>query len=644
VSVDLAAFLAELRRRRVWRVAALYGVVAFVVAQVADIAFPALHLPDWTLTLVIALLILGLPIALVLAWAFDITPGGVRRTPPREDAVPGQTAAAATDVPRGAWPAQRIAAVGGSLVLALAAAAFVLFSEPWAGGTIGEDDADRSIAVLPFANRSDDDADEHFSDGITEDIIAHLSHIADLKVISRTSVMRYKRSDQRLRDIAAELDVTTVLEGSVRREGSRVRVTAQLIDARTDRSLWSEQYDRELTGIFEIQSEIARQIANALETRFSPEQHAQLASRPTAELGAYDHYLKARELGRGPTREDVERAIALFREAIALDPGFALAYAEMSVAFSALEGSHGAGAHWLDTATVAARRAIALDGTLAEGYSALALAQWNRGEMEEAKETYGRALRIRPNDPGSLWGMSFIHTLSGERVEGLRLVRRAVELDPASPWITALLGRSHWGIGDFAGAERWYLRTLQLAPDDVWANEDLSWMYIWQGELEKAAAQLRRALALLPGVPHFLGMTGRLALHRGDLAAARTAFDELLEKHPDWSSLPLSEAGFVALRLGDRARADTLWQERPLDPAQGVGALRERGRIAAARGETDAALAWLEQAYDEGWHGFPMLDLAKDPLLASLVGNPRFETLRVRILGDLERMRREVGL
>jgi adenylate cyclase len=285
--------MAEMKRRKVFRVAVVYAAVAFIVFQVADIAFPALQLPDWTVTFVVALAGLGFPVALVLAWAFEITPDGVVRAEIHHDGgadAAGDSAGGPVDR---RWDAQRIAAVGGALVLALAGGAFMLFGSR--SGELGEPGPaalGQSIAVLPFADLSPDGDHEWFSDGIAEDVLIHLSHIGDLKVIGRTSVMRYNGVDRSAQEIGAELGVATLLEGSVRRIEDRVVVTTKLINALTGEQVWAERYDQQLTDIFDIQTEIARQIAATLQARLSPEQAGQLARVPTANLTAYDHYIE----------------------------------------------------------------------------------------------------------------------------------------------------------------------------------------------------------------------------------------------------------------------------------------------------------------------------------------------------------------
>jgi TolB-like protein/Flp pilus assembly protein TadD len=648
----------------VFRVAVVYGAVAFVVAQAADIAFPALQLPPWTITLVVALAIIGFPIALVLAWAFEVTPDGVVRTAVADGGATGGGTAPAPGpaLGPGSWTAQRIAAVGGVAVLALAGGAFALLGgglqRPGAPGLPGSPDAvgldsgvpalaasrlDHSIAVLPFEDLSPDGDHGWFSDGMTEDIQTQLSRIANLKVIGRTSVMRYRGTAKTAREIGEELAVATILEGSVRRMGDRVRVTAKLVHAATDEQMWAESFDRELTptDIFRIQSEIARQIAAALETRFSPEQRARLALAPTTSLRAYDLSLRGRQHADRLTRDDLDRAIALYREALALDPDFAQAYAELAFAFAAMDGYHGAGRHWLDSAEVAGRRAIELDPAAADGYAALALAQWNAGRVREGIATYGQALAIRPNDPMALWGLSFAHWLLGDMDGALRLSRRAVELDPASPHLVTMLGRCLLSTGEFEAGERMLRHALELQPDFPWAHQDLVWFYAWTGRTEEAEGQLRIASELFPGSPQILNGEAVLAVLRGDDLTAVSLVDRIVSRDPGWGEgTPLVLAGFAYHRMGAQARARQLWRQGAYRAAESLRisnsndhwARLNLARVDALNHDPDAAINWLQSAYDQGWRGYPMIDIGADPMLASLHGDPRFEAIRAAML------------
>ncbi len=291
--MKLKNFLAELKRRKVYRVAIGYAVVGWLVIQIATQVFPFLAVPDWAIRLVIVLFVFGFPVALVLAWAFDITPEGVKRT---------------EDVPVAAEPP--VSARPGSAPPA----------------TIPQ----KSIAVLPFENLSDNQENEFFADGIQDDVLANLAKIADLKVISRTSVRQYRSGTRNLREIGIELGVAHILEGSVRRAGNRVRVNAQLINAATDAHIWADTFDRELNDLFALQSELAERITIALRANLSPQEKAGLKIHPTANLEAYENYLRARDLfrwsGAGDPSENGEKALRSLERAIALDPNFALAY------------------------------------------------------------------------------------------------------------------------------------------------------------------------------------------------------------------------------------------------------------------------------------------------------------------------------
>jgi TolB-like protein/Tfp pilus assembly protein PilF len=544
---------------------------------------------------------------------------------------------------------ERTAAAGGTIVLAGAAAAFMLTSR--AGP--GPDNADAtpleaSIAVLTFEDLSPGRDHAWFSEGIAEDIQTHLALIGDLKVIGRSSAMRHAGDGRSVREIGEALDVATVLEGSVRRIGNRVRITTKLLRASTEEQLWAESYDRELTDIFALQTEIAGRIADALRTRFSAEQRARLDVAPTANLAAYELYLRGREHAQRLTRGDIERAIALYREALRQDPDYAVVHAALGFAFVSLEGYHGAGAQWLDSAEVAARRAIELDPNAADGYAMLAAAQWNKGRLAEAAATYDRALAIRPNDPFSLWGLAFTRWLDGSVDDALRLARRAVELDPAVPLYTTLLGRCHITLGDVAAGEAWLRRTLELVPDFPWAHQDLLWLHLWHGDHARASAQLPLSQALLPHSPEIIHAGGLQALLEGDYSTAAAVYDVLIRDHSAWKGAPFAEAGFVHAQLGNTARARELWRRGRVHAEASL----RRGtdvhhfmHVSLARiallddRDADEAMRWLESAYASGWRLHPMRDLADDPLLRGLHGDPRFEGLRTRMRAEVARLR-----
>jgi|GEM_PF-1719402 len=639
----------ELKRRKVFRVAVVYAGVGFVLAQAADIAFPALRLPEWTVTLVVVLVLLGFPLAIILAWAFEITPDGVVRT---DHPGPGESSGVSDG--NAGRPSGHLTALAGVLVLVvIVGALFVLGDVPQREATSRSPVAaavERSIAVLPFTDLSPDGDYGWFSDGLTEDIQIHLAHVGDLKVIGHTSMMRYKGRDVGARQIGTELGVATVLAGSVRRAGNRIRVSVQLIQAATDEQLWAESYDQELTAadIFEIQSEVARQITRMLRARLSPEEDLRLARAPTDDLEAYDLYLRGREHTWRLTRADLTTARELFRQAIALDPDFALPYAGLGFAFAAMTGYHDDGIHWTDSAAVVAQRAVELDPGIADGHATVALVQWNRGHLEGGFAAYERALGLRPNDAESYWGMGFIRWHQGRGVEAVRLASRAVELDPGNPAYATLLGRTYATVGMMDRGEAAFRRALRLQPDFPWAHQDLLWILIGTGRYEEAEVHLRRIAGEANLTREFHQSSFFLALSRGRFQDALEWYDAAPDRVRGGIVMG-ADVAFVLNRVGevDRAQEFLIRPEEVMDEIVGIAAedfwpVVARGRAALVLGERDAGLTWLERAEDLGWTAFPFMDIAQDPILADLQGEVRFEEIRARLLDRRNRMRTEV--
>ena len=361
------SFIAELKRRNVFRIGVAYGIVAWILVEVAHTAFPTLQLPDWTVTLVTVLLIMGFPIALVIAWAFELTPEGLKR---ESDVDPAESITRRT----GRKLDFIIIGVLAVAVVYLVVDKFVLEAEPEPAEVTAEQVPaaepavrEKSIAVLPFANRSVDEADAFFVDGMHDDILTHISKIRSLKVISRTSVMEYRDTTKNLKTIGRELGVATVLEGGVQRAGDHVRINVQLIDAETDDHLWANIYDRQLTtaNIFAIQTEIAKAIADALQATLSPEEQDRLETRPTENLAAYEAYILGKQLLVKETIGALAVAIDYFEQAVELDPNFAPAYVGLAESHILhFFYSRQLKEERLAKAQVAAKKALALDDRL----------------------------------------------------------------------------------------------------------------------------------------------------------------------------------------------------------------------------------------------------------------------------------------
>jgi TolB-like protein len=373
--------LAELKRRRAFRALVGYGIATFAVLQIIEPVMHGLHWPDAVLSYVVVGLAVGFPVVVTLAWIFDVKAGRIERTPPPAQMKP-------------ATVALLLAGIG-----ALAAApglAWYFLIHPRV--TAGAARSDHSIAVLPFASLSAGEENKNFADAIHIELLSQLAKIGDLKVISRTSVLQYREGPKNVREIAEALGVSSVLEGSVQREGNRVRVQAQLIDAVGDREIWAERYDRELIDLFLIQTSIAEEISKALHARLLPEERSRIARRPTGNPDAYDAYLSAWELANRAHLQGLPAAELLYRRALGLDPDFALAWARLSFLHSTM--------YWfnfdhskarLAQAREAADRALALQPDLPEAHAALGIFHyWSGRDYQRALDEFRTALRSDP--------------------------------------------------------------------------------------------------------------------------------------------------------------------------------------------------------------------------------------------------------
>jgi TolB-like protein/cytochrome c-type biogenesis protein CcmH/NrfG len=411
-------FSRRLRERKIARWTIAYLADAWLVYQVATLVGQNFAWPLVVLQILTVVLVVGFFAVLTVAW-YHGEKGAQRVTWPELGMLAALLVIAGVGVamvrgepaPGSGEPHDALAGAGFALVPDLAP-------------------VERSVAVLPFTSLSPDAENEYFSDGITEDILTQLSGIADLRVISRTSVMGYKGTTRNLREIAAELGVAHILEGSVRRVDDRVRIVAQLIDARTDQHLWADTYDRDLTDIFQIQSEIAQRIAAALQARLTIAERERLEGRPTADLVAYDLYLLGREHLHRETASDNETAVSLFRRATELDPSFAHAYAGMAEAYWKKVNRFAQPLEWADSGVQMARKAVALDPDLADGYTAMASAYYVQGLLSRVRGPAERAVRLNPNDARALTTLGNLETQAGRLADAIGYYGRVATLDP----------------------------------------------------------------------------------------------------------------------------------------------------------------------------------------------------------------------
>jgi len=470
----ISDFFAELRRRRVIRVIVLYAIAGWIVIEVTSTVLPGLNLPDWTTTLVILLVALGFVIAIMLAWAFDIGPGGIQRTP----AVP--TAEAVTEAAPADEPAKAVQ------------------ETPAKASTQSKR---KSIAVLPFVNMSGDTENEYFSDGISEEILNLLVKLPQLKVASRTSAFIFKGKEASIPTVATELGVDTVLEGSVRRAGDRVRITAQLIEADSDSHLWSETYDREMNDVFAIQDEIAQNIVDALEVTLSPKERRSIQYVATSNAQAFDFYLRGRSFMYTMTRRDYEHAIRMFEQAISVDAKFAQAYAGIADAYSHLYRYADASKENVRKSVEASEKAIALDPDAAEPHASRGLSLFINGQFEAAKAEFEVAIKLNPNlfDAYYYYGLACSSNSDFETAEKMYL--KAMEVNPAdyqSPLFLAQaytsLGRKHDEMRVRLGALETIQRHLEMNPHDTRALYFGAQNLVLVGENEKGVELAERAL------------------------------------------------------------------------------------------------------------------------------------------------------
>jgi TolB-like protein len=562
----LKQLIHEIHSRSLWQVLGIYLLGSWVALQVVDVLADNFGLPDWFPPFALALLVIGLPIVLATAFVQD----GVRPQPSAPSAPVGGVAAAAPAARRAllTWRHAILGGVGAFALWGVVAGGWLLLGPGLGRGT---QPADRpSIAVLPFSNRSADAGEDaaFFAAGMHEDLLTQLSKIQALTVISRTSVMQYEGTRKTIREIGAELGVAAVLEGGVERAGDRVRVNVQLIDARTDRHIWAETYDEELTAanIFAIRTDLARQIAAALRATLAPSEEQRLEARPTESLEAYDLYTRGRYVlsGRGSTREGVEAAADLFRQAIAADSAFAPAHAGLARAYHQLWNLgylHEQEA--FPQARAALERALALDPDLAEAHALLGSLLRAERRLDEAERQHRRAIELDPGSAQAHQAYSALLLDLGRVEESLREARRGVELDPLSAGARrGLLARLVFARrNDEAIAESQKL--IELEPNEADAYYYAGIAYTGKGEHERGIAAYRRAMAMNPADPYYpAGLAWAYAM--ADQRDSALAYLGVAEQ----AGVPLKEIALVYGALGDLDRAyDYLERAYETEPA-----------------------------------------------------------------------------
>ncbi len=619
------SLLAELKRRNVIRVGAAYLVVAWLLIEVSDTIFPRLGLPEWTVTLVIAMLLLGLPLALFLAWAFELTPEGMKRA---------EDVAGEAPVVRTGWRrTDRLIVVGLLAVIAL-----LVGERFWSGertdaessaagdvaATAQADAPARSIAVLAFDDLSPQRDQSYFAEGISEELLNLLARIEGFKVAARTSSFKFRGANLDIGEIGRALNVETVLEGSVRKSGNQLRVTAQLINVADGFHLWSQSYDRELSNIFTVQDEIATAIVNALKLEL--DLGAATAGR-TRDTAAYDHYLRGRQLGRQPTQGGLLRAVEEFEQAIAIDPGFAAAYAGIADAWVWLEDYGGIrSAEAFPRAEQAARRALELDPESAEAHAAMAfvLDRYHR-DKPAARNYFERTLQLNPNyvNAYNLYGDTLRDL--GDYPRMIEVHRKAVELDPLSYFMKTRLSSKLMAVGQLEEAERIIAGVFEDFPGNDFAHEEMGNLERNRGQLAEAARHFRILHFARPGDPYAAAQLAQIGVSINDpvmveqwIAAARergadnrwelSARSRAAIWRQDWEELGrvanLVGGDSGALLRGMAAARQGSWPEARqhlLDSLRNRARL-EDGGVPLSQAQALVELGWVEQQLGlAGW-------------------------------------------
>jgi TolB-like protein len=587
--VNSGNFFSELKRRNVYKVAVAYAIVGWLLVQIATQVFPFLEIPNWVVRLVIVLVAIGFPVALVIAWAFELTPEGIKRT---EDVDP---AASARQPRKHVWIL--VVIVGAALSIGVFFVGRYTVGNKTATG-LADELPTKSIAVLPFESLSEDKSSAYFAEGVQDEILTRLAKVADLKVISRTSTQRFKSAPSDLRDIAKQLGVANILEGSVQKANDQVRVNVQLINALTDAHLWAEIYDRKLTDIFSVESDIAKTIADTLQAKLTGSEKTAIAKKPTANPEAYELYLKGRFFWNKRTGADLLKAIDYFNQAIAKDPAYALAYAGLADSYLLLS-PYGAAApkDSVPQAKAAVKKALELDDTLAEAHASSArIISGYDFDSQQAIAEFERALQLNPNyATAHHWFAAGPLLALGRFDQSVVEGKRSIELDPLSLINNADFGNDYYYARRYAEAIAQLRKTIEIEPRFYLAHFYLGQAFQAKGLLPEAITEYRKA-AELDDDPFALALLGQAYARAGRRDEANRILVQLNQEAKTRYVSPYG-VGLMYLGLGDKKRA----------------------------------MDELERAYREN-DGGDVYNIRIDPMLDDLRGDPRFEALAEKII------------
>jgi len=605
-------FLTEIKARKIRKWFTIHISTSITIIGVVNVISSRYNFPPEIFDSILAIAICSLPITLVIAWFHS--------------------------------PEERQAFKSGEIIfysVMIGITVFILVRINLFRSEEAVENIEKSIAVLPFQNFSDLKDDEYFSDGITEDIITHLSKIKMLNVISRTSVMKYKDVKKSIREIAIELGVESVLEGSVRRAGDRVRIVSQLIDARNDKHLWAETYDRRITDIFEIQSEVAEKIAGALAVNLTNKEKERIQKKYTDNINAYTFYLKGREYYKKLTFEDNEKAVEFYKKALNEDEDYTLAYAGLGEAYAQKFRIFGMGNEYYDTSKIMSETAMELDPDIAEPYLALGLTLFYKGKISAALMQYLKAADINPNAE-VVSSIGQVYNLLGNYFEAIPWLKQSLILDP-SGWLGYRnLGQVYYGLGRYDEAEKLFFKVLELMPGHTYVLSDLTRLYIIQKKFDRADSLLRSLLKNNPDNARALYCLGEMNLFAGNLNESRKYF-QMTVNITTLQYGPAVEYAYFLWKAGKEKEASEIFslliEENELEIKDGMENHNypyELARIYSIKGNTDKAIENLKHAVSYGWKYY--LYTKADPLLENIRNDSRFILLMNEIKSDVDNM------
>lgn len=579
------SLFAELKRRNVYKVAVAYAVAGWALSQGIAQVFPVFDIPNWIIRFIVLLIIIGLPIALVLAWMFELTPQGIKRTE-TADAMPGTA-----QRKKHAWI--YVAVIGAAISIGL----FFLgrYTATNTASAASTEAATKSIAVLPFENASHEADTEYLSDGMAEALINSLTELQQLKVIARSTAFRYKGKQIDPQGVGRELNVRTVLMGVVRQAGDRLNVQVDLVDAMTGAQLWGQEYERKLADVIAVKQELVREVTEKLRLKLTGEQQQRLTQRDTTNPEAYQFYLRGRYYWNKRTAENLTKAMEQFQQAADKDPTYALAYVGLSDSYVILENYAGTPANeTLPKAKAFAERALQIDNSLAEAHTSLGYVYNNLWQWKEAEEEFKRAIKLNPNYPTAHHWYSLCLLDEGRTAEAKAEIKRAHELDPLSLIIGTTLTYAYLAEGDASFSIAQSKKVVDLDPHFPRGRQYLGLAYLKQERYPEAIGELEKAVQL----------SGR----------------------ERW---PLRDLGYGYAISGKRAEADAVIKELlgKYEKGQAIG--QDLAAVYAGLGDKDQALTWLEKDFQ-----------TRSGLLAWARWTPAFESLRSdpRFLDLLRRM------